>query len=70
MCATELNLRNQILDKIHSGWKPAQAFEIPSQDGKEEDKEVVPLAESSADSTSYTSVASFVRNDISILEED
>ena len=73
VCATELLLRNQILAKLHEWWIPSQAIEVPPLGGDKSDRKTVPLAESSADSTSYTSAASFVKDrevDISKLGED
>ena len=71
VCATELNLRNQILQKLHSGWTPTHAFEIPNEGTATQETKKV-LAESSADTTSVTSTASFAKKevDISKLEED
>ena len=31
VCAAELRLRGDILNRIDSGWRPAPAFEVPSQ---------------------------------------
>ena len=46
-CATELHLRDKIIEKIQSGWRPAGAFELPiaSRQGRE-------LVDSSDESTS------------------
>ena len=74
ICATELRLRDSILNKIDGDWRPVPAFEVPNssqeggapQDGRS-------CAESSADSTSYTSTAADVKderiNDITRLND-
>ena len=51
ICATELRLRGEILNKIRGGWGPSQPFETPGPSKAEpEDAET-----SSASSTSETS---------------
>ena len=60
VCATELNLRNRILQKIHSGRASAHAFEAPEKSLKKGPQKR-PLAESPADSKSIAPTASFIK---------
>ena len=63
VCATELTLRDNILNKIDGGWRPAPAFEIPNsqtEGGAPVTQEE--CVESSEESTSETSTAEDVKN--------
>ena len=61
VCATELNLRNRILSKIHGGRAPTHAFEVPNENGEGMGPDHTTLAASSADTTSVTATASFAK---------
>ena len=73
VCATELRLRDSILNKIDGGWRPAPAFEIPNPQERADAQDTHSRAESSADSTSYTSTAEDIKeeriNDIAQLND-
>ena len=50
-CTTELRLRNEILERIRSGWEPTNSFETPGTQSTTKDE----AESSSASSTSETS---------------
>ena len=54
LCATELRLRGDVINRINRGWRPTGAFEVPPS------QEKGPSDTSSCDSTSVTSTASSV----------
>ena len=67
-CATELRIRNAIVQCMREGRLPVRAFEIATGENELQ----LELASSSADSTSETSTVSEVRRnceDISKLDE-
>ena len=71
-CATEIKLRNKVLEHINAGWVPAQAFEIPNPPGPTQ-ASTARIADSSADTTSVSPTSSSGRSkkqDISKLDED
>ena len=73
ICATELAIRNQILEKIDSGWSPCASFEIPEKVGGQPREDIESLyTDSPEGETSVTSTASFLKKeiDISKLDED
>ena len=60
VCATELKLRNKILEEIKAGWEPVHAFEIPNNTGPTQ-ASTARCAESPADSTSVLPTSSSER---------
>ena len=71
VCAAELNLSNQILNKIHAVRTPTHAFEVPNE-GTAAQETKKPLEEYSVDSASVASTSSPAKKeiDISKLEDD
>ena len=71
ICATELRLRNEILNKVATGWRPTEAYEVPNsqwgiQGDSQADTQVDTQVKSDSDSTSVTSTASFLKEEIDI----
>ena len=70
ICATELRLRNEILEKVRTeSWRPTDSFEIPVRNTKIEKAGIVSDDESpSMSSTSETSTASHLKEEIDISD--
>ena len=64
-CATELRLRNEILTKVATGWRPTESFEVPNT-GNEPTGDT--QVDSGTDTTSVTSTASFLKQEIDISD--